>query len=207
MIKNGEIILFQGDSITESGRNEKVNDLGFGYPALIAAWLSTKYPEKDIRFINRGISGDRIRDLKKRWQKDCVDLKPTLVSILIGINDTWNRYNNNDPTSLESFESDYRYIIERTRNNLDANIIVCEPFLISIDENKTKWREDLDPKIQIVRKLSREYHVFYLPLDGIMAQACTIREQQFWTTDGIHPTLAGHALIAKKWLEFLDFLR
>lgn len=202
LLKQGELVLFQGDSVTDVGRNrDDGNDLGFGYPMFVASWFSAMYPDANVRFINRGVSGNRVRDLKARWRQDCLDLKPDWVSILIGINDCWRRYDSNDPTSVEAFEADYRYILDQVKEELGAKIIILEPFVLPTPEDRMQWREDLDPKIQAVRKLAREYGALLIPLDGIMAQACTRREPAFWAADGVHPTPAGHALIAQAWLK------
>jgi len=201
-IPNNYTILFQGDSITDWYRSrENDNDLGTGYVNFIAAYLNATYPEKRIKFINRGISGNRVVDLLNRWDEDCIALKPDLVSILIGINDCWRRYDRNDPTSVEDFEKNYRKILTQIKERLDAKIVLCEPFVLPYPEDRKQWREDLDPKIQVVRKLSLEFDTLYVPFDGIFASACAKREPAFWAEDGVHPTYAGHALMAKTWLD------
>jgi lysophospholipase L1-like esterase len=206
-IKNNSLVLFQGDSITDAGRSrENDNDLGRGYAMMTTAWFSALYPEKQVRFINRGISGNRVKDLKARWQKDCIDLKPDWVSILIGINDTWRRYDSNDPTSVEDFETNYRDILNQIKRKLDAGIILCEPFVLPVPEDRLKWREDLDPKIGVVRKLAQEFRAFLVPLDTLFAQAAERREPSFWAPDGVHPSPAGHALISQAWLETIRAL-
>jgi lysophospholipase L1-like esterase len=167
---------------------------------MVAAWFSAAWPEKKVRFINRGISGNRARDLKARWQRDCLDLNPTLVSILIGINDTWRRYDSNAPTLAEAFEASYRSILTDVRDRLDVPIVICEPFLLPTPPDRAEWRYDLDPKIAVARDLAREFSAILVPLDGIFAQASTRRESAFWASDGVHPTPAGHALIAQSWL-------
>ena len=202
LIKDGQLVLFQGDSITDAGRNrEDPLNLGHGYPMMVDAWFQAKHPAKKVRFVNRGISGNRVKDLRARWDKDCIDLKPDWVSILIGINDTWRRYDSNDPTSVDSFEADYRHILERVKNELDAGLIICEPFVLPFPEDRNAWREDLDPKIAVVRKLAREFEAIFIPLDGILAAASAVREPAFWAADGVHPTPQGHALIAQAWLK------
>lgn len=204
---NDTVVLFQGDSVTDCCRSrENTDDLGPGYPMMIASAFSSKYPEERVKFINRGISGNRTRDLVNRWQMDCLDVKPDLVSILIGINDTWRRFDSNDPTSAESFEANYRDILSRTRENTDALIVLMEPFVLQYPEDRLAWREDLDPKIQVVRKLALEFETALIPLDGIFAQACCRREPQFWAADGVHPTQFGHALIARTWLDTVEEL-
>ncbi|MCX7846838.1 MAG: SGNH/GDSL hydrolase family protein [bacterium] len=198
-------VLFQGDSITDCDRNRNDdNNLGSGYPAMIAAWLSALYPCRNITFLNRGISGHRVKDLLARWKTDCLDLQPTWVSILIGINDVWRRYDCNDPTSLQDFVAGYRELLRQIRAATKAHIILCEPFLLPVHPTLDRWREDLDPKIGAVRALAREFHTYYVPLDGLFAAASARREPAFWAADGVHPTPAGHALIAQAWLRTIQ---
>jgi acyl-CoA thioesterase I len=200
-IQDDSVVLFQGDSITDAGRSrENTADLGFGYPALVAAWYSALFPAKNVRFINRGISGNRASDLLARWQTDCLDLKPNLVSILIGINDTWRRYDSNDPTSTETYQTNYRAILEQCARS-GAQILMLEPFLLPIPPDRKGWRVDLDPKIQAARELAREFGAAYIALDGVFAEAAARRDPAFWLPDGVHPSLAGHALIAQAWLK------
>lgn len=194
------LILFQGDSITDAGRNrEDPGSLGTGYALMVAGWCQALFPEINATFLNRGVSGDRVADLKARWPEDCLALKPDLVSIMIGINDCWRRYDSNQPVTLAAFEADYRAILKQTAT-LGARIILCEPFLLPVLEGQEKWREDLDPKIQVVRRLAREFDALLIPYDGIFAQAATLQEPAYWLHDGVHPTAAGHALIAREWL-------
>lgn len=202
IIKDNAVVLFQGDSITDAGRNrEDGNDLSVrGFVMMTAALFSSLYPEKRVKFLNRGIGGDKISDLRSRWQKDCIDLKPDWVSILVGINDCYRRFNENRPVTTEEFEEDYRFIIAETRQKCNAGIILCEPFLIPSDEEKAKWRDDLDPKIHVVRKLAREFGAIYVPFDGLLAQACTRREPAFWSPDGVHPAAPAHAVMARAWM-------
>jgi acyl-CoA thioesterase I len=200
-IEKQATVLFQGDSITDAGRSrENDDDLGRGYAAMVAAWFSARYPERRVRFLNRGISGNRAKDLRARWQADCLDLAPTWVSILIGINDTWRRYDSDAPTSAEAYETAFRDILTQTRDQLDAQIIILEPFVLPKPPDRAAWREDLDPKIAVARKLAREFNTIFVPLDGPFAAAATQREMDFWLPDGVHPSPAGHALIAQAWL-------
>lgn len=207
LIEDDAVVLFQGDSVTDAGRGrEDDGNLGTGYAMMTAAWFSALYPEKQARFINRGVSGDRVKDLQRRWREDCLDLKPTWVSILIGINDCWRRYDSNDPTSVGDFEAAYRDILRRVKETLNARIILCEPFVLPVPEDREKWREDLNPKIDVVRRLAREFGALFVPLDGLFAQVSTLRHPGFWAPDGVHPSPAGHALIAKAWLQTVKAL-
>jgi lysophospholipase L1-like esterase len=202
MIKPGSIVLFQGDSITDCQRKKELpGDLGRGYALMAAGLFQARYPERNVKFLNRGISGNRVKDLEARWDEDCLGLKPDVVSIYIGINDTWRHYDRNDPTSTEQFAAGYRRLLERTKAGLDARIVLVEPFVLPVPEDRKTWREDLDPKIQVVRELAREFGALLVPLDGLFAQASMRAEPAFWAPDGVHPSPAGHALIAQAWLQ------
>jgi lysophospholipase L1-like esterase len=203
LLSKGTTILFQGDSVTDCQRiREDENSLGEGYPAKIAGLWNILYPESGLRFVNRGVSGDRTADLLKRYQNDFAAVKPDLVSILIGINDTWRRYDSNDPTSAEKFEQNYRDLLERLKRDLPAAaIVIIEPFLLDSDPAKRLWREDLDPKIQIVRNLAREFADIFIPMDGLFASyAAGGTKDTDMSADGVHPTPQGHSIIAKEWL-------
>ncbi len=205
LIQDHAVVLFQGDSITDAGRLTSVNGWGVGYAMMAASRFSALHPEKCVEFINRGISGNRVKDLRARWQADCLDLRPDWLSIMIGVNDTWRRYDRNDPTSTEAFERDYRAILDQTTRVLPSvRLILCEPFLLPVPEDRKEWRVDLDPKIAVMRALAMEYHALYVPLDGVFAQAATRRAPEFWCPDGVHPTPAGHALIADAWLRAVE---
>jgi lysophospholipase L1-like esterase len=207
LVGAGQTVLFQGDSITDAGRSrDNPAELGRGYANLIAAWFGMLHPELQVRFLNRGISGNRAVDLQARWQADCLDLKPDWVSIMIGINDTWRRYDRNDPTSAADYTAAYREILTRTRDQAQARLVLLEPFVLPHPADRRAWREDLDPKIAAVRELAREFGAIYIPLDGLLAAATTRREPAFWAADGVHPTQVGHAFIARAWLQALDAL-
>ncbi|RXZ80649.1 GDSL family lipase [Paenibacillaceae bacterium] len=208
LIDNKEIVLFQGDSITDCGRNrEAAADLGNGYALMAAGQFQYLFPEKQVQFINRGISGNRVVDLQDRWETDCLALKPTLVSIYIGINDTWRKYDSNDPTSTEKYEQGYRKLLQITKEKLDAKLVLIEPFVLPVPADRENWREDLDPKIQVVRKLASEFGAAYVPLDGLFAQASMKAPAASWAPDGVHPSPAGHALIADAWLKAVGAIR
>ena len=197
-LTDNSIILFQGDSITDSGRKSNHNEsLGEGYVMMTAAWLSALYPEQRLKFYNRGISGNRIKDLKNRWKKDCLDLRPDLVSILVGVNDiNWK------PSTTENFRLDYTNILEQTQQ-LKCQIVLIDPFLVDFNRNSLVLREELNKKIDLVRELSRKFETKLIPLNDIFKEACIKRDSSFWSLDGAHPTLAGHALIAQSWIKYM----
>lgn len=201
LIRENQTVLFIGDSVTDCGRNrEAPDDLGRGYVFMAAGRFAAAYPELGARFLNRGIGGHEVVNLQWRWQTDCLDLKPDWVSVLIGINDCWRRYDRNKITPAEAFETTYREILAQTRDTLGARLILMEPFVLPVPEDRVRWREDLDPKIDAVRRLAREFDALYVPLDGLFAAASCRREPAYWAADGVHPTAAGHGLIAEAWL-------
>ena len=196
VFEENAVILFQGDSITDCNRNrEDPDSRGDGYVDLVTETLADRHLQQNIKFINRGISGDKIRDLSLRWERDCISIKPDILSILIGVNDTLL-------TPSEQFEEEYRMLLTRTTRALDPKIILCEPFLLQGDNNA--YRDDLNPKIKIVHKLSEEFRTLLLPLDKIFRESCSLHPPEYWAPDGVHPTPAGHALIAKSWIKYVD---
>jgi len=204
-IRSGAIVLFQGDSITDAGRNYwDPNDLGAGYAAMVAERFSAKHPGLGAVFLNRGVSADRIRDLKDRWHEDCLSLKPDVVSILVGVNDALGTFFGDDPAALESFEADYARILDLTRRNLDAKVVLLEPFLLPVSKELVAFRDDVDSIIRVVGKLSREYATELVPLDSIFSEAAKREVPEFWSLDGVHPTRAGHDLIARSWLKSVE---
>lgn len=192
-------ILFQGDSITDVNRMADGGDgLGQGYVKLISDYFREK--NKDACVLNRGISGNRTGDLVKRWERDCIAYNPDVLTILIGINDCWRKYDNNEETSVEEFEENYDEILSRSSLETQARIILMEPFVLPIPEDRKEWRVTLDPYIQIVRKLAKKYQTELITLDGIFAKAAIKKAYTELASDGVHPTPEGHQLIAKEWI-------
>ena len=208
MFDSNDHILFFGDSITDCNRDRAAqpgdpNGWGMGYVHQIAAALSAQDPADELVFTNRGVSGNRIYDLEERLQSDVLALEPDVVSILIGINDVWRRYDSGMVSDLEEFEASYRNVVERISDD-GAQLVLLEPFVLPTPDDRRAWREDLDPKIAVVRDLAREFEATLVPLDGIFAAASCQRESAFWAPDGVHPSPAGHALIARAWIEAMD---
>jgi lysophospholipase L1-like esterase len=207
LIEDGALVLFQGDSITDCGRDRQAPEsLGCGYAMVAAGWFGAMHPERGVRFLNRGIGGNKVGDLRRRWAEDCLALEPTWLSIMIGINDMWPRQGAAEGTSAQEFEADYRHILGQVRGGPGSRLILCEPFHVAPSSEPVPWRGGLDAKIDVVRRLAREFGAELVPLDGPFARACTLREPAFWAPDGVHPTAAGHALIAREWLRAVGAL-
>ncbi|MEA4833264.1 MAG: SGNH/GDSL hydrolase family protein [Oscillospiraceae bacterium] len=187
-------ILFQGDSITDAGRDRNdIHDMGGGYPKFTKDILQKQITNAE--FINLGISGDRAESLMARWDSDCIAYSPDILTILIGINDTWHHADSRNWMLDSYFESCYRDILTKTRKNTNAKIIIMEQFLLSVPD-KNFFREDLDPKIQITRTLAREFADIFIPLDGIFAASSVKYPPTHWADDGVHPTEYGAKIIA-----------
>ncbi len=197
-------LLFQGDSITDAGRFFDPYGLGEGYVRMIVEQFSVRRPELELRFVNRGVSADRVRDLRDRWQEDCLSLEPDVVSILVGINDVLAGPFFGEFTSLRDFEADYSSILKLTRERLNAQIVLMEPFLLPVSKDLTFYRGELNSRIEIIRKMSREFETELVDLDLIFSEATQLEKVEFWSVDGVHPTAAGHALIAQSWLTLVE---
>jgi len=192
-------ILFQGDSVTDCSRDrEDFRGLGGGYPLYVSQALP------GVRVLNRGISGNRAKDLAARWQEDCLALEPDVVSILIGINDVWRRYDSNDPTSDAAFEASYRKLLEPLAKRGVKTLLIL-PFLLDVSEDVTAMREDLTGKQAVVRRLAGEFGVVLLDADTLFREAVrnTDNPPAHYAGDGVHPTQAGHRVLAEAMIPFL----
>lgn len=199
-------LLFQGDSITDAGRDRAdCHDLGEGYPKYAAKYLRESHPEIDFEFIDLGISGNQTKDLVARLQSDFLAIDPDIVSILIGINDVWHHAGEQDWIPAEVFEERYRTVLEAIKHHTNAKIMMLEPFLIPI-EDKAVFRIDLAPKIEIIRKLAREYADVYMPTDGLLQAAFIGDDPLTFAADGVHPTPKGADCIGKLYAEYLEKL-
>ncbi len=209
----GGVVLFQGDSITDAGRDRKqagandVRALGRGYPMLIAARLLAEHPTAQLKIYNRGISGNKVPDLDKRWQADCLDIKPNVLSILIGVNDIWHKLNGRYEGTPADYRSGLLDLLGRTREALpDTRIVICEPFVLRCGAVNDKWFPEFDERRAACKEVAESMKCVWVPFQTMFDEA--ISEQSppaYWAGDGVHPTLAGHALMAKTWLQAAAF--
>lgn len=196
-LKPGSTILLTGDSVTDCGRREDAQGhLGFGYVRAIAeSPLSA-----GVKIVNTGIGGDRIVDLERRWRDDVLDQHADVVSILIGINDTWRRYDNRDETSAARFEDGYCALLDEVAA-AGSRLVLIEPFVLPVSDAQKAWREDLDPKIEVVRKLAARYNAVLVPADTELTRQAASCGAAELAADGVHPTELGHARLAELWLD------
>ena len=202
------IFLFQGDSITDGnrGRNNDPNHImGHGYAFSIASRVGADFPEKHLSFYNRGISGNKITDIEVRWQKDALDLKPDVLSILVGVNDVDSVIKQKDIVTSEKFEEIYRMVLTQTKAQLpECLLVICEPFILPVgrvNDNWATWENEIKKRQNVTARLSKEYNAVFVPLQSIFNKAAAHPNSEYWIWDGIHPTVAGHELITREWLK------
>ncbi|SFC66494.1 SGNH/GDSL hydrolase family protein [Spirosoma endophyticum] len=211
--ETGLVFLFQGDSITDGnrGRNADPNHImGHGYAFSVASRIGADFPERDFAFYNRGVSGNKITDLQKRWQTDTLDLKPDVLSILIGINDTAATISKPaEATTLEQFETIYRSLLEESRrSNPDVLFVLGIPFVYPVGkrtENWERWRDDTANRQAVVRKLAAEYNAVVVDYPAVLDKAIAQKKAEYWVWDGIHPTVFAHELMAREWIKQVSF--
>lgn len=206
-LRKDQVILFQGDSITDSGRKKddegfnSASILGSGYPLLAGAALLNKYAELNLKIYNRGISGNKVYELAERWDQDCLNLKPDVLSILIGVNDIWHKLNGKYNGTPEIYRNDYTALIERTLKVLPGiKLIICEPFGVrGVKAVDDKWYPEFYEYQKIAREIARKFKATFIPYQSIFDEAGKKAPGSYWTGDGVHPTLAGAQLMAKAW--------
>jgi len=208
IVKPHSTIHFQGDSITDAGRSRMAfgsnigDDLGFGYPRLISDQLLADYQDHHLQFYNRGISGNQIRDMVYRWERDAFQLQPDLISILIGVNDTWNYLFLGMGSSPEKYRSIYKDLLRDTRSRLpDVQLVLCEPFVLITGEVSHKWFEDLTLRQSAVKELAREFEGIFVPFQSALNDATAQLPANQLLDDGIHPTERGHKVLADCWIK------
>ncbi len=204
----GLTVLFQGDSITDAGRDRgdyyanAPAGLGNGYVRLAVAHLLGSEPAMRYRFYNRGISGDKVFQLSDRWDDDCLNLKPDVLSILIGVNDFWHSLADGYAGSVRDYERDLRGLIQRTRASLpNVQLIVGEPFAVAGGEFiDARWQKFTDYR-DAARQIAGDFGAVLLPYHQIFEEALELAPVEYWCPDGVHPSLAGCYLMKEAWLE------
>ena len=216
IIQPNSTILFQGDSITDAGRAKGSGDeplpandiaaLGTGYAAKAAGILLAQFPGQGLQVHNRGISGNRVTNMRDRWQADCLDLKPDVLSILIGINDTWHGVASGTPDNgvgLEPFDGVLRALIKTTREALpNLKLVICEPFTTEAGAVlEMNFHPDIDDRRAIVRAIAKDHADVFVPFQKMFDDLCTQAAPDFWAGDGVHPSPAGHEKMAEFWMK------
>ena len=212
ILKKGNTLLFQGDSITDAGREKQkelpnnARSFGGGYAFIAASKLLNKLYEKELTIYNRGISGNKVFQLADRWEKDCLSLQPNILSILIGVNDYWHKRNGKYDGTVEVYENDYRKLLNRTKKELPGiKFIICEPFYVletrAVDKS---WVEPMKEYQAAALKIAKDFDAIFVPFQKVFDEAVKHAPGKYWAGDGVHPSMAGAQLMAEAWLKAVE---
>lgn len=193
-------ILFQGDSVTDAGRDRSnPHDMGEGYPRYASAMIQDSYPDTPFEFVNLGISGNRTGDLVDRLESDFIDVQPDIVSIMIGINDVWHHYEFcNIETTDEQFEANLRTLLTAIRERTHARILLIQPILW-YGGCGDEMLAELARKQAIFKRMAETFADAYLPIHDILAKQ-HFEDLTVYSADGVHPTSDGAMLIGEAYL-------
>ena len=209
MIDENDIVLFQGDSITDWGRDKnksKPNDfgsLGSGYVLLTAADMLREYASKNLKIYNKGVSGNKVFQLADRWDTDTIAIKPNVLSIMVGVNDYWHTITSGYKGTLDTYRSDYKKLLERTQQALPGvKLIIAEAFAMkNVKAVNDSWYPAFDGYRQVAREMADEFGAAFIPYQSVMDEALKLAPATYWSLDGVHPTPAGASLMAQAWLK------
>jgi lysophospholipase L1-like esterase len=210
-LSKDDVVLFQGDSITDAGRKKDssaVNDasaLGMGYAMLAASALLNDHADKNLKIYNRGISGNKVYQLAERWEKDCLDLKPNVLSILIGVNDYWHKHSGKYDATVKVYQNDLKKLLDRTLKQFpDVKLILGEPFAVkgvkAVDDT---WYPEFNDYRAAAAAIANEYNAAWIPYQKVFDAAEKTASGSYWTRDGVHPSVAGAQLMANAWLDVI----
>jgi len=204
--KKGKVVLFQGDSITDAGRNRDAKEpntagaLGNGYPLLVASAVLAAQPASELAFYNRGVSGNKVPDLQARWTADTIDLQPDVLSILIGVNDFWHKLDHGYNGTVQDYEQQYTALLDETRKALPhVHLIVLEPFVLRTGAVDARWFPEFDQRRAAAARVARHAKATFIAMQSIFDRHARLALPAYWAADGVHPTPAGHAVIAGEW--------
>lgn len=211
--KDNMTVLFQGDSVTDCGRDrslsEGIESLGSGYPKLFKEIYDTLFPNNDVNFVNKGVSGDRTCNLLERYEDDFKAINPDFISIMIGINNTWRNFDSDEAhCDAERFGREYEELLTKIKADMpDAKILVIEQFAFTAHPERNTWQEDLDGKRAETRRLAEKYADWFIPMYDIMTDASKTEFDMYaLSADGVHPEALGHSLIATEIFKTLGII-
>ena len=208
-LNKSDVILFQGDSITDAGREKEkqlpnsAGSFGPGYAFLAATRILNEYASKQLSIYNRGISGNKVFQLADRWQKDCFDLHPKILSILIGVNDFWHTLDGKYDSTVIKYETDFRQLLTLTKKMLpDVQLVIGEPYaVLGCSAVTEKWYPAFDAYRATAKVMADEFNAIFIPYQAIFDKAQKHAPGKYWTGDGVHPSMAGSSLMAEAWLK------
>ena len=203
---SGSVVVFQGDSITDGGRDRTILapnvDAAFGssYAAVLMRDIRAAHPEVPWRFYNRGISGNKLPDLQARWAADTIALRPDILSILAGVNDYWHKRSFGYTGTTADYENQYRSLLSETRAALpNVTLVVLEPFVLRTGAVDASWFPEFDERRAAAARVATAVGARFVPLQAVFDARAAESGPEAWAKDGVHPTPAGHALIAQQW--------
>ena len=208
-LDKNDVILFQGDSITDWGRDHTEGPpntssaLGNGYVYAAGVNLLTQNPTKTLNVYNKGISGNKVYQLAERWDKDCLALKPNVLSIMVGVNDHWHKLNGQYSGTIDTYRDDFKKLLDRTKQALpDVKLIIGEPFaMVGVKFVNQAWYPKFNEFRLVAREVADTYHAAFIPYQNVFDEALKLAPAAYWSLDGVHPTVAGAGLMARAWLE------
>lgn len=211
-VKKDDVILFQGDSITDASRNREEKNanntraLGNGYALLATSELLYDNAGKNIRIYNRGISGNKVFQLADRWDEDCLELKPTILSILIGVNDFWHTLNGKYNGTIDTYRNDFKALLQRTKDKLpEVKLIIGEPFAVrNVKAVDDTWFPKFYDYQKAAKEIAAQFDAVFIPYQSVFDKALKTAPGSYWTGDGVHPSLAGSQLMAHAWLKSVN---
>jgi len=208
MLKRKDRIIFVGDSITDAGRNYEAMPAGWsswgdGYVHLINAFTTGVHPDQELMIINKGVSGNRITDLRQRWEQDIMNLKPDWVNIMIGVNDVWRHFDStfsqDKQVTVDEFEKVYEELILNTKDRVKG-IILIGAFMVEPNKNDS-MRNMLEEYNMVTKKLAEKYKLLYIDIQNVIDEFTRFQSSYVLSSDRVHPSTAGHLLIAREWIK------
>jgi lysophospholipase L1-like esterase len=197
----GQRIVFIGDSITDCGRRDDQAPYGDGYMSLVRALITARRPELGLEWVNRGISGNTVRDLDARWEADAVGERPDWLTVKIGINDVWRAQSGrlDEAVPLGEFEETLRRLLRRAVDATGCRLVLMTPYLIEADR-ADKWRADSDRFHAVVLRLAEEFGAVPVDTQAAFDRVLSVTAPEDWAEDRVHPNLPGHAVLAEAYL-------
>ncbi len=203
--EDGQRIVFIGDSITDCGRRDVHAPYGDGYVSLVRAFVSARHPGTGLRWINRGIGGDTVRDLAARWEVDAIANSPDWLSVMIGINDVWRAFDGfpERAVPLAEYEQTLRALLHRAVDSTGCRLILADPYIVEPDRGEPQ-RAASDRYCEVVAKLAAEFGAVHVATQRAFDDVLAVSAPDDWAEDRIHPGLPGHAVIADAFLRAID---
>jgi lysophospholipase L1-like esterase len=203
--RDGQRVVFIGDSITDCGRRDEHAPYGNGYVSLVHAFTTARHPDLRLVWVNHGIGGDTVRHLAARWECDAVAARPDWLSVMIGINDIWRAFNDlpDEAVPIDEYESTLRILLRRAVDASGCRLILADPFFIEPDRHEPQ-RAETDHYCAVMSALAAEFGAIHVPTQQAFDRVLAVSAADDWAPDQVHPGLPGHAVIADAFLSAID---